>query len=686
MRALKPGGKRVDQKLDHRHFLLAQPLFENVPPRSPAFQKFIQEIQLRHFEKDEIIYRRGDESNHFYLVRDGEIQIRRQEQSDDGADSRNATVFAINRGGVFGEVSFLTGEAHSSYARASLDSMVYCVPGKAFLKLLSLEPAVGQNLALELSRRVRRAHSGEKQETPARVHTLFYPEDPRRGSELCLELGRALNQENPDAVLLLNFNRYSVLKSESFPLMSLIWNRWPNVETSVILDNAEHAEGGFDVLAGHEVFDSGINSDAIVDIVPAILGRLKKYYSAILIDAGRDADHPVVARALSQSDRVMLARNPRTPLNSPKGNLWKEVTAFCTEHIDDFFTRVITISDEKGGRRPHDDSETWASINPYSALYRNHIRLRSVREASLQIGTPERAFQTGINRLARMLSGTRRGLVLSGGGARAFAHIGVLEVLDQAGIDFDVVAGTSMGSVVGAGYALGKDAREIEAMVAKIIPDSKAILDKTIPLISFFRGHKLNRAVLDAFGDARFEDTEIPFYCNGTDLDSGQSIVFERGYISTAVRGSVSLPGVFPPLKLGRYNIVDGGVINNLPGSILRDKGYNRIIGVNVSPLEDPHAADTAVEARRGSFWERFRDYFSLPPIIKIVNRSIAIQGVELLKFRLSDFEYVFHPPINRFDVFDFNLREQIIEIGRRSARDHLPEIQAALSRARLNQ
>ncbi|MEQ9364352.1 MAG: patatin-like phospholipase family protein, partial [Leptospirales bacterium] len=317
-------------------------------------------------------------------------------------------------------------------------------------------------------------------------------------------------------------------------------------------------------------------------------------------------------------------------------------------------------------------------------LYRQHLQLACVSgEPAHRV--QERSFQIGINRLARRLSGTSRGLALGGGGARAFAHIGVIEVLDQEGIDFDAVAGTSMGAVVGCAYAMGRDASQIAYLVKEIIPDSKAIFDKGLPLVSFFRGRKLNHAIQAAFGDTRFSDLQIPFFCNAADLNTAQSVIFESGYVSTAIRASVSLPGVFPPVQLDPYDLVDGGILNNLPGSVLRDKGYHRIIGVNVTPIEDHRSARTQVEDRRGRLFEKIRDYFTLPPILKIIYRSTTIQGIELLKFRMQKFDYIFHPPIGDYDIFDFHRRDEIIESGRRAAREHLQEIKDSLYRPNMD-
>lgn len=687
---------------------MAQPVFAGVMPRSPAWLDFLNRVELRRYNKGDVIYEPGHTSRFIYLVRDGEIHITRTARAT--TDSAAQLIGIHGRGSLFGEVSFMTGEPHSSYAIASLDTSVFAIPGLAFQALMTAEASVGSAMAELLSRRLRQSLSSEPSEIPAHIHVLFYPEDPTRGSEICTALATALVSENPGPVLLLTINPASIFAEHPNPgtaenpartadtppsgsarTLSKIMEGWPKTTLDEILEFVVRPTGGFDVLLANEVYGMDLNLDRLVAVMPDILGRLRKYYAMILVDAGGFVENPVLSRILSQGDNVMVIQNPATNSDSRSGRRFREVIAYCTELLDDFFERVIMISDACESRADHStvaamrgDDRSAPGVNPNSALYRQHLRLDCVS------GDPahkiqERSFQIGINRLARRLSGTSRGLALGGGGARAFAHIGVIEVLDEEGIDFDSVAGTSMGAVVACAYAMGRDASEIAYLVKEIIPDAGSIFDKGLPLVSFFRGRKLNHAIQKAFGDIRFSDLEIPFFCNASDLNTAQSVIFESGYVSTAIRASVSLPGVFPPVKLGPYDLVDGGILNNLPGSVLRDKGYNRIIGVNVTPIEDHRSAQTQVEDRRGGIFEKIRDYFTLPPILKIIYRSTTIQGIELLKFRMQKFDYIFHPPIGDFDIFDFHRRDEIIESGRRAARDNLQEIKDTLYRPNMS-
>ncbi|MCB1172309.1 MAG: patatin-like phospholipase family protein [Leptospiraceae bacterium] len=658
---------------DHRRFFLAQSLFASIPPRSAALRQFLATLDLLQLHKDEILYREKERSQALYLVREGEIHLIQNHGSDQAQ-----LVSKHGRGSVFGETSFLNQSSHTTSAIATLDTLVYQIPGAAVTALMDQESSFSAAFAHMLGYRMYRLiHQKYEQEFPANVYTLFYPENARRSSEIASVLASAMTTESPGPILLFSLSKSSRFQEDEAHLMQYILQHWPAVPLGEILIQTRRSDCDFDILTGNEIHSSHFDKHAIASLVPDLLGRLKKYYASIIIDAGRHYENPVLSRILDQSDRILLVRNPHETAHS--SHHWEAVSEYCKQNVKQFSERVITISDE-----PESASVTernvWHSVNPFSILYRNHFRLPATSE-HIQEAVHERPFSSGLHRLARFLCGTSRGICFGGGGARAIAHVGVIDILQQAGIDFDAVAGASMGAVIGAAYANGLGAQEIGKLIGDLIPDRAALLDRQLPLLSFFRGLKLERALKRAFGDQRFSDLEIPFFCNGCDLESGKQLVFEEGYLGSALRASVSLPGVFPPRQIKHWKVVDGGVINNLPGSILRDKGYKRIIGVNVSPLEEALATQTAVKDRSGKWFHQVRDYFSVPPVLRIINRSISIQGAELLKLRLGDLDYIFHPRVADFDLFDFHRRAELIEAGRRAAQDSLEEIQAHLKR-----
>ena len=193
------------------------------------------------------------------------------------------------------------------------------------------------------------------------------------------------------------------------------------------------------------------------------------------------------------------------------------------------------------------------------------------------------------------MSRKKIGLALGSGSARGLAHIGVIKVLQDAGIPIDMIAGTSIGAIVGGLFALRRDITRIEEVANEM---SRArlfsLLDLKFRRTGLISGHKIMDWAKSAIGhDVRFTDLEIPFACIATDLFTGEQIVFNDGSVLEAARASFSIPGLFSVAKLqGRY-LIDGGVVNPVPVSTLKDMGAEFIIAVNVIP--DIAAKDTTV-------------------------------------------------------------------------------------------
>ncbi len=643
-------------------FLRSVPLFNRIPASSAALRTFASRVQTVQIRKGQTVYNQGHLSTHLYLVRDGEIHIVRRDarRGDPGSEPRLLGI--QTRSSIFGEVSFLSGDYHSSTAVAALDTHVVLIPGEAFLRLLAREPSVGEALSRLLSERLRNRIDRQPPETPARVFTVLFPDNAGRGRVLARVLAEALLVENAGRLLLIRLDPAARLGSKGeknkFRHFLENWETMTPADAGAIFRDTDLALDAIDAA-----LPAPNESGALHDAVPAALSLLKSPYGAVVVDAGEIDDHPLLDAFLTQSDQIVVLRESRG------GERFRHFVARSADFVQDFYTTaILALEDPAVTDRTNGAGSEAGSFASVVRLYR-------------ESNDPDRRPDLkGIRRLARKMSGTSRGLALGGGGARAFAHAGVLEVFEDAGIDFDAVTGTSMGAIIAAGYALGHPAREIAALLEEYLPNSASILDKNIPVVSFFRGKKLNRVITSFFGDLKFEDLELPLFCNASDLNTGRTIVFEKGYVATALRATVSIPGVFPPVKMGNYMLVDGGVLNNLPGDILRMRGYRRVIGVNVTPTLDRRSTELKVPSSRG-FVRGLREYFQIPPILKIISRSLAVESEELMQFRLADFDFVLHPEVAGFDVFDFDRKNEIIEQGRRAALEHLDEIKEALRR-----
>lgn len=248
----------------------------------------------------------------------------------------------------------------------------------------------------------------------------------------------------------------------------------------------------------------------------------------------------------------------------------------------------------------------------------------------------------------------RLGLALGGGAARGFAHIGVIQVLEEAGIRPDLVVGTSAGSLVAALYANGKTAAELANLALTM--DEGAITDWAFPGRGMIRGEALARFVREHTGGLPIEQMKMRLGIVATDLDTGAGILFERGDTGQAVRASSSVPAVFQPVKIGGREYVDGGLVSPVPVRYARQMGAEMVLAVDISTPPDGAATGDS---------------------LKLLLQTFAIMGKSINRFELKEADVVLRPPLIGVSSADFTSRVRAIRSGREAATAALAEIRA---------
>jgi NTE family protein len=292
----------------------------------------------------------------------------------------------------------------------------------------------------------------------------------------------------------------------------------------------------------------------------------------------------------------------------------------------------------------------------------------------------------GVESLARRLAGRSVGLVLSGGGARAFSHVGVLQALLAAGVEVDRVAGCSGGAWVGAQFAMGRSPEEIRFHCHEEFVKRNPLNDYTLPLVALTRSIKGNAMMDRVFGDVRFEELSREFFCVSCDMISSELVVHRHGRLWPAVAASMTLPGYLPPKALDGRLLLDGGVLNNLPVDVMASSGEGPVIASDVSARYQPPAMrpQRGRRPRTAAFAARLRRWVVgtdalLPGFGETVVRSILLGSTDTAEAAARYADVVIEPEVAGVGLLAWDRTDDMIVAGRLAAERALAEVPAGL-------
>lgn len=290
-----------------------------------------------------------------------------------------------------------------------------------------------------------------------------------------------------------------------------------------------------------------------------------------------------------------------------------------------------------------------------------------------------------MRRLARIVSGNAVGLVLAGGGARGFAHVGVMKALEEAGIEADFIGGTSIGAIMGTCLALDQSAEKIATAVHKAFlrhPKGNITGDyNLIPLVSLIKGKRTHDAMREAIAtaagaDIDAEDTWKTFFVIGSDFSTSSEAVLDRGNLARNVIASYAIPGVLPPMLIGGHLMFDGGMFNNFPVDVMARLGAGQIIGVDLL-IEDGHVFEIdqipgTLAHLRDKLRAREAQRYRLPTMPETMLNSSAISSVPKQKAMRAFVDLLFEPRIERVGLLEWKRYDEIVALGYDHARQKL--------------
>lgn len=376
-------------------------------------------------------------------------------------------------------------------------------------------------------------------------------------------------------------------------------------------------------------------------------------------EAGRDPAETLVRleHLERHNDRIVFVS---TPLKAKTPDAWAE---FCLRQAD----RVVAVVDE--GTPPE-----WVRYHPgllecdlviTGDGSHSHQWVDEVRPAATHRVRPTHE-ERDVRRMARRLTGCAVGLVLSGGGARAFAHLGVLEELAGAGVEIDRIAGVSMGAFIGALYAQELSVEEVDARIYEEFIRRRPLGDYNVPRVSLSRGERAKRMLLRNL-PGQIEQLPREFFCLSADLISGEPVRHRTGRLAYAVSASMCLPVMVPPVADGGRYLVDGGALNNLPVEDMARDSEGPIIAVDVTARSE-HLAGSTMHDRVHAQWP-WDDEAPLPTIGETITRLVLMGSVDTAAAARRHADLLIQPEDDGVGLFEFHMIDAMRESGRRAAR-----------------
>ena len=361
----------------------------------------------------------------------------------------------------------------------------------------------------------------------------------------------------------------------------------------------------------------------------------------IVLLAARLADALWARRAMGRADRIwLLARGdawPSRPLMpddpSPAAKL-KLIDVVLVHH---------------GGDRPAAKPSDWVDAADAARCF--HLR---------------QGVQSDVDHLARVAAGRSIGLVLSGGGARAYAHVGAVRALRRAGVEFDFFGGASMGGIVAAGVALGWDDDELEQRVREAFVASSPLNDWVLPVVAMTTGRKVDKRLKKHFGDVEIDELSRPFFCVSSNLKDGATRVHCTGKLRAALRASIAIPGLLPPVVDGEDVLVDGAVFNNFPAKEMRavHRGVN--IGCDVTRARGINP-DDFIDPPNFFGWVAKNGLNDPPPIASLLMRAATVGTIEQHMATRDAVDMLILPEL-QLDLREWRRFDFAVEAGERAA------------------
>lgn len=638
-------------RLQEKLFILDQiPLFSVL---SADDKKIVaSSSSIIEYKKGDTVYRELDPPDALYCVIAGRLKvyITRQSLKED--------LEYLKRGKYFGIISLLTGEPHSVTVEAVNDSIILKIPKNDFDKILRRIPELAIHFGKTLSKRLKsRETSHGRKVFESTIISVFDISARRpRASDYILNLGVGLKTQTGKNVILLNIAK---TEGDFFSSSGIIFSSSPIRLDSPFFNENVVTESISRHGIGIDFLNIEHNPKDPLNLV-SLLSYLTTYYHYLLVRLPNDMD-ATIFECLRQSDMIHLIAVPNEPGLKAAGELIAELensSAGMSGKIKVITNEAAALKalsfTGRVGILKHDIFATLPDITQEE--YPSHAP-----SGPIVTERPDCEYSKMIRRISRRIGDCLIGLALGSGAALGLAHVGVLKVIEREKIPIDVLAGTSMGALIGALWASGKNASEITEVVAQFKRKITALrlLDLTWPSQGLVKGREVKRFLVSQFGEKTFYDLKLTFKVIACDIQTREEVVLEHGNLAEAVMASVSIPGIFEPVKIDGRLLVDGGIINPLPTNVLVRGGVEKIIAVNALPSPE----DIQKSKKK------------LANIFDIIVNSVQASEYLLAEMSCQAADIAMHPILPTADWYEFYEGEKIIAKGEEEAMRYLPRL-----------
>lgn len=637
-------------------FLSRVPLFSSIP--TDQIRKIAGLFTKEFYHKGDVICHQGEPGDSMYVIRTGTVSVFKK------MNNQSIFVNELKRGNFFGEMSLLSGARRNSTVEASLDVTVYCLARENFNILIKTNRNIGLYLSRFYAKRMSVETEGHSPQTMTPTFYAVSATGPKLGvSHFLYSVSFHISNESHKRVVVIephletgkimqkyDLNRIECPDHGLFRLLPLDSYKFKDIHWY------EHLSG-FHVLQLRTGF-----SDRLSEIMPILMAGLKESYDVVFFNLTH-CFNDMERLFIRLCDRtLLLIHNTEEKLRDVRSRL-SEIETICgaSAFLGRIRVGVSHLYGEKGMARQDLQQRLGLSETPGIWVDRSELALND------RIDTDKCFPVRGARAVAREIAGIRLGLALGAGGARGWAHIGVLKVLEDAGIHIDMISGTSMGALVGGIYAATASVEKLKQSTIDLLrtrsDTRKKIFDYTLPKQGILKGKKAAQLVRNAVNNANFLDLMIPTYLVGVDILNEEEVIFETGDVTNAIRSSIAIPAVFSPFKhQGRW-MVDGGLLNPVPVDVILRKGADMVIAVCIE--SKPSGTNTSQKA---------------PGIKQIISQTISIVHGRATSDFVKNADLVLYPDVCAYAWDDFHQGMALMRHGMEECLERLDEIRRMIN------